>query len=187
MAIPSSRQQFKYYCAHTKYGVWYFALVEKAALRGWTKDTAPCYVEGHHVVPRSLGGTDEDVVYLTAREHFICHMLLPRIVSGPAKYKMNHALNAMKRTSENQNRYFNSALYESARKNLKFGPQTEEHKRKRLQQLIGRKHSDDARQKMSANCPKNSLGKKWFHDPIGKTQKYFIPGQQPTGFIQGRR
>ena len=36
------------------------------------------------------------------------------------------------------------------------------------------------------NSPKNSLGKKWYHDPVTKQQKYFIQGQQPEGFVLGR-
>lgn len=40
-----------------------------------------CYCELHHVIPRSLGGSDEKInlVYLTAREHFIAHWLLKNI------------------------------------------------------------------------------------------------------------
>jgi hypothetical protein len=36
------------------------------------------YTEGHHIIPRSMGGTDEsnNITYLTAREHFIAHWLL---------------------------------------------------------------------------------------------------------------
>ena len=37
-----------------------------------------CYCELHHVVPRSCGGKDygDNLVYLTAREHYIAHCLL---------------------------------------------------------------------------------------------------------------
>ena len=39
------------------------------------------YTELHHIVPRCLGGTDdpENLVRLTAREHFIAHRLLSKI------------------------------------------------------------------------------------------------------------
>lgn len=42
------------------------------------------YYEHHHIIPRCLGGTDEDenLVYLTLREHFFCHQLLARIYGG---------------------------------------------------------------------------------------------------------
>lgn len=39
------------------------------------------YYELHHIVPRCLGGSDDDtnLVKLTVREHFIAHQLLYRI------------------------------------------------------------------------------------------------------------
>lgn len=42
------------------------------------------YVEKHHVIPRCLGGTDDpdNLVRLTAREHFLAHQLLVKIHPG---------------------------------------------------------------------------------------------------------
>lgn len=39
------------------------------------------YKERHHIIPRCIGGLDDDqnLVDLTAREHFICHLLLAKI------------------------------------------------------------------------------------------------------------
>lgn len=39
------------------------------------------YYENHHIIPRSLNGSNssENLVLLTAREHFICHWLLVKI------------------------------------------------------------------------------------------------------------
>ena len=39
----------------------------------------------HHIIPRSLGGVDyeSNMVNLTLREHFICHLLLAKIYGGP--------------------------------------------------------------------------------------------------------
>lgn len=39
------------------------------------------YYERHHIVPKSLGGldTNENLVLLTAKEHFVCHHLLTKI------------------------------------------------------------------------------------------------------------
>ena len=55
-----------------KYENWYNAITTKAKLR-----TIDGYKERHHIIPRSLGGPDtkENLVDLTAREHFICHLL----------------------------------------------------------------------------------------------------------------
>ena len=40
-----------------------------------------CYKERHHVIPRCMGGTDDkdNLVDLTAREHFIAHWLLTKM------------------------------------------------------------------------------------------------------------
>lgn len=42
---------------------------------------ANVYYEKHHIIMRSMGGTDEsnNLVHLTAREHFIAHLLLWKI------------------------------------------------------------------------------------------------------------
>lgn len=50
--------------------------MRKAEQRGWTKKSAPCYVEQHHVFIKAIFGKNNRVVYLTAREHFIAHLLL---------------------------------------------------------------------------------------------------------------
>jgi hypothetical protein len=54
-----------------------------------------------------LGGTDikENLVDLTAREHFICHWLLIKMHTGESRAKMMYALNGMKRTNKEQERY----------------------------------------------------------------------------------
>jgi len=53
------------------------------------------YYENHHIIPRCLGGKDEknNLVLLTAREHFISHKLLTYIY--PNNYKIISAFNLM--------------------------------------------------------------------------------------------
>ena len=50
------------------------------------------YVEKHHIVPKCIGGLDvkENLVELTAREHFLCHRLLCEIY--PKEPKLWYAL-----------------------------------------------------------------------------------------------
>ncbi|QNH71827.1 homing endonuclease [Rhizobium phage P9VFCI] len=52
------------------------------------------YYENHHMLPSALGGTldPSNMVLLTAKEHFIAHMLLPKFTVGMAKSKMANAL-----------------------------------------------------------------------------------------------
>jgi hypothetical protein len=75
------------------------------------------YGERHHIVPKCIGGTDEDlnITVLTAREHYMAHWLLIKIY--PNNRKLAYAFNAMCRRSKNQNRDISSAAYNAARKN----------------------------------------------------------------------
>ena len=43
-----------------------------------------CYCESHHIIPKALGGSNDtsNLVWLTAREHFIAHLLLAKIHGG---------------------------------------------------------------------------------------------------------
>lgn len=80
-------------CPEIKYRVWYAAICDRARSRA----IPSTYTEVHHVKPRSLGGSDDQVnlVRLTYREHLICHMLLVRMTTGPDQRKMKKALGAM--------------------------------------------------------------------------------------------
>lgn len=73
------------------------------------------YKERHHIVPKSEGGSDDadNVVNLTAREHYIAHLLLAKIYDDK---KMHSAVIYMQ-TNHNKNRVFkfNSRLYEKMR------------------------------------------------------------------------
>ncbi len=75
------------------------------------------YKEKHHILPSSLGGTNDttNLVTLSAREHFICHYLLTKMYdkSTVEYYKMLNAFIMMKCSNTIQSRYFNSHLYET--------------------------------------------------------------------------
>jgi len=91
-----------------KYTRWYFRIIEKAKLRDLNG-----YFEKHHVIPKSLGGKNSvgNLVSLTAREHFVCHLLLVKAVYPAFKKKMNYAYWRM--CNGNENRYKpNSRFYE---------------------------------------------------------------------------
>lgn len=136
-----------------KYTRWYISIIDnaKSQQRKKVKKDLPDYVyyESHHVVPRSikpeLTHHPENVVLLTAREHFICHYLLLKMTEGQNKYKM---LNAFKMMcgAKKELRYTNSRLYEHVRKELRL---SEEHKRKISEAGKERKHSDETKLKMS--------------------------------------
>lgn len=72
-----------------KYTKWYYSIIEKASSQGRTKQDS--YFEAHHIIPKSIIENDGTVL-LTAREHFICHLLLTKMVIPEYKSKMSYAL-----------------------------------------------------------------------------------------------
>ena len=101
---------------HNKYTTWYYCIINNA-----TNRILNSYTESHHIIPRSLGGSDEktNLANLTAREHFICHWLLTKMTQDEAKIKMTHALWNMRRANKNQERY-NTAITSRVYEKLKI-------------------------------------------------------------------
>lgn len=89
-----------------KYKNHYDRLIEKAKSRPTPKG----YCETHHIIPKSMGGCDvpENLVVLTAREHFIAHFFLAKIYGG----KQWCAASLMSRRFKT-----NSRTYETMRQN----------------------------------------------------------------------
>ena len=77
---------------NNKYKSWYDSIIQKAKVRNLSG-----YKEKHHILPRCLGGKDTktNLVKLTAREHFIVHMLLCKFTKGEAKRSMLYAFHCM--------------------------------------------------------------------------------------------
>jgi len=96
---------------HNKYTNWYCSIIESACQRFKVDQTVGIeqnrrravkdhgYMEGHHIVPKSVNPIfDRDhfnIVYLTAREHFIVHLLLVKMFQGENKSKMIFAFRRM--------------------------------------------------------------------------------------------
>lgn len=77
---------------NNKYSKWYWKLIESRR----HQDKGPG-TECHHIVPRSLGGTDTELnlIHLSGREHFIAHLLLSRMFTGKNRSKMRFAARQM--------------------------------------------------------------------------------------------
>jgi len=127
------------------------------------------YSEKHHIVPKSLGGTDdkENLIRLSARDHYFAHCCLAKIYGG----KMWQALLLMGQTQKtrhgaeafNKGRMFAIARKEASdvrsnfmkeawlsnspirRKN--YGKQSEQERQKRSNSLKGRTLSQESIQK----------------------------------------
>jgi hypothetical protein len=78
------------------------------------------YFEGHHIIPKSKGGTgnsyrpknNENIVLLTAREHFLAHWILWRIYRDRSTALSFHK---MMSTNKNQNRITSSRGYQESK------------------------------------------------------------------------
>ena len=93
----------------SKYTRWYYAIITKARHSPSTD-----YSEKHHIVPRSLGGSNskENIIQLTARQHFICHLLLVKMTSGRAQFKMICAAHHMAVCHRREHYKITSITYE---------------------------------------------------------------------------
>lgn len=144
-----------------KYTRLYYQIVDRARSRN-----IEGYSENHHIIPRSLGGTNqkENLVKLTGREHFICHWLLTKMTEGIPRGKMSFALNSMmNRFNKNMERYVpSSRVYESLRKQLsdahKQLGRSPEHKAAISAAHTGKIVSTETRQKMSESSKLNLGG-----------------------------
>jgi len=76
-----------------------------------SRNNPPNEGERHHIVPKCIGGTDEEenIILLGYREHYIAHYLLAK--AYPDHQNLWYAFKMMKRVCEGK-----SVLYESARK-----------------------------------------------------------------------
>jgi hypothetical protein len=142
-----------------KYTKYYFSIIQTASSQSRKKGTE--YFESHHIIPRSLGGTNtkSNLVLLTGREHFICHVLLPKMfdINSNGYNKMLHAIMLFKGSNKYQIRYINSRMYETLKtaysairsKARKDQPLSEEQKQKISDTMKGHKLSDETKTKIS--------------------------------------
>jgi hypothetical protein len=147
-----------------KYTTWYNKIIDRASTRLLTT-----YYERHHIIPKSLGGTDlkENIAELTAHEHYVCHKLLTKMVSGDARHKMNLAAYRMSHSSKYHDRHkISGAEYARLKENfakslseLKKGkpgiPRSIETRAKMSKSRTGKSMPAETRQKISTS----SVGK----------------------------
>lgn len=130
----------------------YDFLINRAKLRG----PLIGYYEKHHVVPRCLGGDNskENIVKLTAKEHYIVHRLLVHIY--PEEHKLVYAFWAM---------------CNGSRKNrLVPSPRTYEQIKLKFSKLIKNRPGPNRGRKMSRKTKKKiSKSKKGQQSWLGKT------------------
>lgn len=74
------------------------------------------YTENHHIIPKSMGGTDEpdNLVLLTGREHWVAHLLLFKIYRNKETSFACHMM-AMRCEERGIPQVRNSRMYEAIR------------------------------------------------------------------------
>lgn len=88
-----------------------------------------------------------------------------KVRSEEFKLKVSSSLKGRSKTQETKDKISNAFKYKSLKEQL------------------------ERKQKISTTLKSTyakSIPKKWFHNPSTKQEKYFIPGNQPAGFVQGR-
>lgn len=99
-----------------KYTKTYFKIVNsRQSMHRSKKDS---YFESHHIVPRCLGGDNKktNLVLLTAKEHYICHLLLIKMTEGKARSKMCLGLKCLSQMKNHkQHRKTTSRMFERFR------------------------------------------------------------------------
>ena len=149
-----------------KYSKWYWNIIEKSKKRILPFDM---YKEKHHIIPRSLGGSNltENLIELTAKEHFICHLLLIKMVNGKDRYRMVYAAMQMTMINKRDRYKISSRMYEILKTQLSeslSGMSFEERygndraieiknkigeKSVGRKPMLGKKHSDETKKKIS--------------------------------------
>lgn len=138
------------------YSVIYDNLINRAKNRYLTS-----YTEKHHIIPRCLGGTDDDnnLVTLTPEEHYLAHQLLIKMHPGNPKL-----VYAIMRMTHGNKQYM-------ARNNKIYG-------------WVRRKYINICRGRTGPNNP--SFGRRWYYNPETLESNKFTESEVPKGWIKGR-
>jgi len=142
----------------------YYRIIENRLKNPYTG-----YTEKHHIIPRSLGGSDSahNLVRLTAREHFLCHWLLVKMYkeNKTSYYKMLKAFNMMCNAfNDTQERYRSSSRI--------FSKYREDMKKVMSALQIGENNSQS--------------GTIWICNLETKENKKIRRGEIPSGWVAGR-
>lgn len=133
-----------------KYTKWYFSIIEKAKEKNLPrKRLARSTIDSeltelHHIIPKSMGGTDEvsNLIRFSPREHFVCHWLLTKMTTSTNKARMVTAFILMTGVGSKSARYnkINSKSFQRLR---------EEYARSVSKRMTGRVVTPETRAKIS--------------------------------------
>ena len=94
----------------------YEKLIEKVKLLERKKGDE--YYEKHHITPKCLGGSNkkDNLILLTAKEHYLAHLLLVEMYDGINKAKLSFALFQMCRKNKFHGRIISSRQFDKAKR-----------------------------------------------------------------------
>jgi hypothetical protein len=127
--------------------------------RKFREKVSGTYYEKHHILPRSMGGDNskENLVNLTAREHFLAHWLLWRMLRNRQTARAFFTMQKWRRSVLTER--FSSVAYEEARTEMRLLGVSDETRQRMSKAFMGRKYSPETRNKMviSAKARKRTL------------------------------
>lgn len=156
-----------------KYFKWYWSICNRAKDRVLSPDI---YVEKHHIYPKSIYGQNQDLVKLTAKEHYIVHLLLWRGLrfkfgtKDKFTKKMAYAFNMMNCISPDNDQ----------RIKIKNADEYSFLKISRIESNIDYKHTNETKLKISKKALdrfKNKENHPNFNKPMKDSQKAKLIGR----------
>jgi hypothetical protein len=92
----------------------YNEIIERAKSRGLNKKFLNGYFEKHHIIPRCMNGSNDkdNLVLLTAREHYLCHWLLWKYTKNLLLFNAYRMMIIMKTKYQNREFCISSRQYE---------------------------------------------------------------------------
>lgn len=173
-----------------KYTEWYMSLV--------SKDCNDAYIERHHILPVSLypeyRNSKWNLVKLSARKHFLAHMILPKMFSEDSKGHGKMLAAAIMIKCNKDEGDVNSYLYEKARINysnfLKGSTHKAETKKKISDKLMGIVRpamSEETKERMRQTKRDNHVPKIWMNKNGVQTKVLIdeIDKYSSNGWIRG--
>lgn len=147
------------------------------------------YYESHHIIPKSIKPDFKDLklnlwnkALLTPKEHFICHLLLTKMLSGPDKNKMVYALWGMtNQASKYQGKRFKSNMY-AAYKIKMQNALSSERKGKTFEQLYGKQKADEIKSKMKGRKTRGTPSIEEKAEIGQRFKKYYKENPGKAGF-----
>lgn len=182
-----------------KYTKWYLNIIHNA--NNLSRSKKESYFESHHIIPRALGGNNKksNLVLLTPREHFLCHLLLPKMmIDSKNAGKMAYAFFRMKHKNSKIFDRFRTAYGKlTTGENNKFFGKTHSPETLKKISRLGKYHTAESkalmsRVKVGKNCGKDNpmFGKKhteeWCknHSAAMTGENHFNYGKD--SFVKGR-